>query len=44
MVLQEFHESPTGGHAGVERKYICLRANFFWDRMRKEVKILWIDV
>ena len=38
MVLQEFHESPTGGHAGVERKYICLRANFFWDRMRKEVK------
>ena len=22
----------------VERKYICLRANFFWDGMRKEVK------
>ena len=41
MVL---HESPKGGHARVERKYICLGANFFWDRMRSKSKILWIDV
>lgn len=36
--LQEFHETPIGGHAGVERTYIRLSANFYWSGMRREVK------
>ena len=38
QLLQEFHASPMGGHAGVERTFLRLGANFFWKGMRKEVR------
>ena len=38
MMLKEFHELPIGGHAGVQRTYLHLSANFFWVGMRKDVK------
>ncbi|KAH7510872.1 hypothetical protein FEM48_ZijujUnG0075700 [Ziziphus jujuba var. spinosa] len=38
LLLQEFHENPIGGHAGVERTYLWLSASFFWEGMQKDVK------
>lgn len=38
LLLQEFHETPTGGHAGIERTFLRLSANFFCEGMRGEVK------
>lgn len=29
LLHQEFHETPTGRHAGVEKTYLRLSANFF---------------
>lgn len=37
-MLQEFHETPIGGHAGVERTFMQLSASFYWEGMRKDVK------
>ena len=38
LLLQEFHETPIGGHAGVQRTYLRLAANFVWEGMKKDVK------
>ncbi|MCI10359.1 protein FAR1-RELATED SEQUENCE 5-like, partial [Trifolium medium] len=38
VLLQEYHESPIGGHAGVIKTLKRLSANFFWSNMRKEVQ------
>ncbi|MCH97367.1 retrotransposon protein, partial [Trifolium medium] len=37
LLLQEFHDTPTGGHAGVTKTLKRLSANFYWDNMRPEV-------
>ncbi|XP_060962287.1 uncharacterized protein LOC133032379 [Cannabis sativa] len=37
-LLHEFHDTPMGGHAGIERTYLRLGANFFWHGMRSDVK------
>lgn len=38
QLLSEFHLSRIGGHAGAERTFLRLGANFFWHGMRKDVK------
>lgn len=38
IMMREHHETPIGGHAGAEKTYQRLSANFYWVGMRKEVK------
>ena len=38
LLLKEFHETPIGGHAGIQRTYIHLAANFFREGMKRDVK------
>ena len=37
-LLMEYHDSPNGGHAGIERTYARLRQRYWWKRMRETVK------
>ncbi|CAL1403011.1 unnamed protein product [Linum trigynum] len=37
-VLQEYHDSPFGGHSGVERTLRRIQAQFYWPRMSQDVK------
>ncbi|KAL4362235.1 hypothetical protein GQ457_04G035160 [Hibiscus cannabinus] len=36
LLLREYHESVSGGHAGMLRTFHRLSANFFWENMRRE--------
>ncbi|XP_062099393.1 transposon Ty3-I Gag-Pol polyprotein isoform X1 [Humulus lupulus] len=38
QLIREFHDTPMGGHAGVERTFLRLSANFFWPGMKSEVR------
>lgn len=38
IMLKEFHESPVGGHAGVQRTYIRLSTDFYLPGMKKDVQ------
>ena len=37
LLLQEFHDTSSGGHTGITRTLVCLVANFFWPGMRQSV-------
>ena len=37
LLLQEFHDTQSGGHAGIKRTLVCLETNFFWPGMRQSV-------
>ncbi|PNX87089.1 hypothetical protein L195_g043174, partial [Trifolium pratense] len=37
-VLAEFHTSHIGGHAGVSRTLACIQAQFYWKKMREDIK------
>ena len=37
LLLQEFHDTPIGGHARIKRTLVRLAANFFWLEMRQSV-------
>lgn len=37
MLLREYHDSATGGHAGELKTYMRLATDWFWMGMRKEV-------
>ncbi|CAM8978888.1 unnamed protein product [Rhodiola kirilowii] len=37
LILQEFHDSPVGGHAGIQRTYARVAANFFWPKLRQDI-------
>ena len=37
LLLQEFHDTPSGGHAGIKRTLVRLAGNFFWPGMRESV-------
>uniref|UniRef100_A0A803P909 Uncharacterized protein n=1 Tax=Cannabis sativa TaxID=3483 RepID=A0A803P909_CANSA len=37
-LIREFHDSPIGGHAGIQRTLLLLSANFFWVGMRQDVR------
>lgn len=36
--MQEFHATPTSGHAGVAKTLSHLKDNVYWDTMRMDVK------
>ncbi|KAE9606341.1 putative nucleotidyltransferase, Ribonuclease H [Lupinus albus] len=36
-VVSEYHDTPSGGHAGVKRTLARVAASFFWPRMRQTV-------
>ncbi|KAL4383207.1 hypothetical protein GQ457_15G011330 [Hibiscus cannabinus] len=38
LLLREYHQSVSGGHAGILRTFQRLAANFFWKGMRADVK------
>src|ERR1044072_2739538 len=37
-ILQEYHSSPVGGHAGITRTMPRLKAQFYWPKMQDSVK------
>ncbi|MCH81226.1 retrotransposon protein [Trifolium medium] len=37
-ILNEFHTSHIGGHAGVTRTMARIRAQFYWKNMREDIK------
>lgn len=38
QLLQEFHDSPSGGHSGVLRTYKRIAAQFYWPSLPKSVR------
>lgn len=38
FLLQEFHEMPTGGHAGVAKTFKSDKCSVYWHGMRTDVK------
>lgn len=37
VILQQYHNSPIGGHAGDVKSYLRIAADWFWGGMRKDV-------
>jgi hypothetical protein len=37
-ILKEYHSSPIGGHAGVTRTLARVQAQFYWSKMKQDVK------
>lgn len=37
-ILQEYQNSPIGGHAGVTRSIARISAQFYWPKLRENVK------
>lgn len=37
-LLEEFHNTPLGGHMGINKTLSRLQSNFFWQGMRKDVQ------
>lgn len=35
LLLQEFHNTPTGGHANIVKTFSYLNVNVFWEGMKK---------
>ena len=38
QILHEVHDSPTGGHPGIERTYLTLKQYYFWPKMHHMIK------
>lgn len=38
QLLREFHDTPIGGHAGVQRTYRCMASELYWKGLREDVK------
>lgn len=38
-ILVEAHNTPLGGHGGFLKTLKCVSANFFWMRLKKDVKV-----
>jgi len=37
-LLKEFHQSPTGGHMGIQKTLHCLQDNFTWNIIRDDTR------
>ena len=37
LLIEEFHATPIGGHAGILKTFGRLSKNFYWSRMTKDV-------
>ena len=38
QILHEVHDSPTGGHPGIERTFLTLKQYYFWPEMHNMIK------
>jgi len=38
LLLEEFHQSPTGGHMGIHKTLHRLQENFTWDSIRADTR------
>ena len=38
LLLEEFHQSPTGGHMGIQKTLHRLQENFTWDSIRADTR------
>lgn len=38
LILNDFHNLPTGGHAGINRMFNNIKKYYFWSGLRKEVE------
>jgi hypothetical protein len=36
--MEEFHNSPIGGHQGHEKTYYCIRQHFYFPKMKERIK------
>lgn len=37
IILQQYHNSPAGGHGGDVKSYLRIAADWYWGGMRKDV-------
>jgi hypothetical protein len=37
-ILEEYHDSPLGGHMGITKTFTKVQANFWWEDMCNDVK------
>ncbi|CAM8968817.1 unnamed protein product [Rhodiola kirilowii] len=37
LIIHEFHNTPIGGHAGIQRTVARISSNFYWPGLRKDV-------
>lgn len=37
LFLQEYHDTPSGGHAGVFKTYKSIQQSVFWEGLKKDV-------
>ena len=37
IILQQYHDSPTGGHSGEHRTYGRIAEEWFWEGMKKQI-------
>jgi transposase InsO family protein len=37
-ILYEFHDSPVGGHRGMNKTYCTIKSHYSWPNMKKEVE------
>jgi hypothetical protein len=38
QILYEFHDSPVGGHRGMNETYRAIKSQYSWPNMRREVE------
>ena len=38
QILHEFHDSPVGGHRGMNKTYRAIKSQYLWPNMRREVE------
>jgi len=38
QILYEFHDSPIGGHRGMNKTYLAIKSQYTWPKMRREVQ------
>jgi hypothetical protein len=38
QILYEFHDSPVGGHRGMNKTYLAISSQYTWPKMRSEVE------
>lgn len=38
LMLQEYHDTPLGGHQGVNRMYAAMRPTLFWPKMAGDIR------
>ena len=38
QILYEFHDSPLGGHRGINKTYHAISSRYTWPKMRREIE------